>query len=241
MDYDVILAALSPNQEQQIRNLFRVKKRKASEAEALITDWFRLAEVAHHYALQQREPRRYQALLSSSSVRKRRDRQLRQGTRIANATAQGLNKLVTIVGKHERDMNRYAHFEEWANAVAAHLRMTGQALEQKRRDWKTVPVVRPKRGTPRWFCQSCLLEVLVAYFRKQKWTTSATQTGLLGEVALVVCHGYSMNHKRLTGLAKSQLDYDLLEALAPKDVQFAKPPTLRRPRVPLRKSIIPVR
>jgi hypothetical protein len=79
-----------------------------------------------------------------------------------------------------------------------------------------------------------LLEVLVAYFRKQNWPVAQAQTGLFAEVALVVLGKgrSSMNHARLAALAKSSLNYDALEKDAPKDVQFAKPPTKRiRPHV----------
>jgi uncharacterized membrane protein YkvA (DUF1232 family) len=66
------------------------------------------------------------------------------------------------------------------------LMISGAALERHRKAAKTWSVVRYPQGTQKWLPESCLLEVLAAYFRLKGWRLTQTQTGLFAAVAYVV-------------------------------------------------------
>ncbi len=231
LDFDPLLRKLTRPQEQAIRQVFKRKRRADTEAHSLIVGWYRLSEVAHQYALGVDAKAWSAAMLVSPPVRRLRDRQLRQAAKAARSAIQSIIELVDLYGKHFRRDNwdHMLEVERWVESVVGWLRSMEKATEDHRVVAQTWPAVAKRRGTPRWLPESCLLQVLAAYFRNQDWPVTQTQTGLFAEVAFVVLGSRStMNHARLKALAKSRLDYEALEAVAPRDVEFAKPPITRK-------------
>jgi len=229
LDLDPLLALLTLRQEEEIRQVFRRKRRPHYEADALIADWFRFSEVAHQHALHSYFSFSTPELLMSPPVRKRRDKQLRQATQAAGTAIDAINVLVEHIGRHSAFDSWFFDFQCWAETAVAHLRSTQKATEHYRLIAQAWPAVAKRRGTPRWLAESYRLEVLAAYFRNQRWRVAQTQTGLFAEVAFVVLgRRSSMNHARLKALANSCLDYEALEAVAPRNVEFAKPPIARK-------------
>jgi hypothetical protein len=225
LSLDKIPVALTTTQKSAIRTLFASKCLARSDAEALIVGWRVIRDVAGQHALRN-NLLDFTAYLMSPPVRKRRDRQLGQGVAAADRAIASLRKVLETVGKHsqtidaEDDFKAYCSFEAWIDSVISHLELTKHGIESYRAAAKGAPIVHARRGTREWLAETCLLEVLAAYFRRMKWRVSQSQTGTFAETALILLPNrgtgrFSMNPTRLIRLARSKRDFPDLDAIAP--------------------------
>jgi len=224
IDFDVILEELTDDDAEEIRSLFRKKRRPAEDADSLLADWRRISEVAHQYALRKELSLTVPAMLSRPDVRKRRDRQLSQAIRAARDAVHAIRLLFELASKHT-DWNHSLELKAWAKRATKRLHQEHRMLRALRTQASRMETVAAPKGTPRWFAETCILEILAAYFRLKSWPVSTSGDGLFAMVGCIVLPGsrLNLNFHRLKSIAASQLDYEALEQDAPRGVQFANP------------------
>lgn len=224
LSLDAIPVALTTTQKSAIRNLLARMRLPRSDADALIVGWTGIREVARQHAIRT-DISDSSAYLMSPPVRKRRDRQLKQGAAAADRAITSFRKILEIVGHHCEtiggwDPNRYWAFEAWVDNVISQTVLTKRGIESYRSAVWAAPVILARRGTREWLAETCLLDVLAAYFRRKKWRVSQSQTGMFAETAFILLPSRgtgrsSMNPARLRRLAKSRQDFPDLDAIAP--------------------------
>ena len=224
MDFDVILEALTDDDADEIRRIFRQKRRSVKDADSLLADWRRISEVAHQHALRKHTPVMYAVLLSRPDVQKRRDRQLRHAITAAKDAVRSIRLLLKLASKHT-SLEHSLELKAWSRNAAKRLHQEHRLLRRVRLHALSMDTVAAPKGTPRWFAETCILEVLAAYFRHKSWPITTSRDGLFATVACVVLPGSRMdiNFNRLKSMADSKLDYEALERDAPRGVEFANP------------------
>lgn len=218
---DWLLKPLTERQQQDILNLFD-DSGLLSQAEELLACWPRIAEVAHQHALRSYMRITGPAILLSKSVRQRRDRQHRQATAAALAAVANINDLLKVVAKHADSQERWIEFEKWAHSVTARLVFTAEAFEKRRIEVQQWPAAKSARGKVGWLTESALLEVVVAFFRKNGWRVTQTPRGLPVRLFGILLVDRAMSSARLKRLAHSRVDFDALESTAPRGVKASR-------------------
>ena len=226
-----MLEPLNLQQKAEVHSAFGAKRLERSQADKLIRDWRRVAEVAHHVALTDDVRQTTASILTSPRVKARRDTQLKRGIAAIDSAVESFAEIASAVSKHPGIGVDHSQFQRWAETTTVWLAQIKANLDAYRQHAGQWPRHKIGRGKRRWLVEDRLIKVLAAYFRVQGWDVARSQGGLFAQVSFAVLPNWrrsseitpSINHRRLQMAAASTLDFSVLETQAPRDVEFAYP------------------
>lgn len=218
LELDLLLVPLTLDQQEQIEVVFTSKGLSKADARRLIADWARIAQVGHQHALAKEERRRLQGLRDRRDVRYRRTHMWREADESLRRAQEAISKYAEL---REKLLPGWAGLQDWERYLIAQLEAKRHQDRQNRTQFDLFvgPVPQGRPPTP----SSRLLEVLAAYFRKNGWPLTFDAAGLLYQVGAVTLGRQSFNFAVMRKAARTSLDYDSLEADAPKGVVPTRP------------------